>query len=271
MKHHIAISILRQLLLLVVFTILMTASPARAEEVLRVAFSEHPPWKVLDENGEPDGIDIEMLRLLAARLDLKLEFVHFPFKRCLKMVEIGEIDVMTGVLHRPERDRLFHFIAPPYKTTSNKAFFALKGRKPHLKEHEDLYSLHIGTGLGAKYHPAFDNDPLIKKYPTTTPGLTIRMLLAGRIHAFIMTEATGEYRIAKQGLSDRIVKLDYGYRDPQSVHMVLSKASPHAERLPEFNQAMKELVEGGSLTRCKTRFYQSLAPQQNATDNQSLK
>lgn len=245
---------------LILIAVILTATPVMAEEILRVAFDEHPPWKILDEKGRPTGVDIELLRLVAERLELKLEFVRYPFKRSLRMIELGEVDIMTGVLHRPEREAMFHYMEPPYKSNSDKAFFALKGHNLHVRRHNDLHTLHIGTQLGHKYYPEFDQDNQIEKHPVRKVDLNIKMLLDKRIDAFIITEATGEYHIAKLDLTDRIVKLDYAYRNPQPVYMVLSKISPYADRLHEFSQTLKEIVGNGTVDRLKKEFYNSLTP-----------
>jgi len=233
----------------------LLAAPTHARDsVLRIGFSEHPPAKILNAHGLPDGADIRLLRALTEQLDLKLEFHHVPFKRGLKMMENGEIDLMTGVLKRPDREKYLHFIEPAYKNKSNKIFFVLKGNEHLITRHEDLRTLRIGTGLGASYYPEFDNDKRIRKDPVANADLNIRMLLAERIDAFIMTESAGDYRIARLGLSDKITKADFAHRDQQNVYMVLSKKSVFAHRLGEFNEIMNNLIQDGTADQIRTHF-----------------
>lgn len=245
---------------LLFFLLLSLPAPA-GPNTLKVAFSEHEPWKILDRNGRPDGIDIRLLRTMAEEMGLELRFAHYPFKRGLKMLETGEIDLMVGVLRRPDREAYLHFIEPPYKNSSNKAFFVRKGDEGRIRTYEDLYSLRIGTGLGAKYFPRFDHDRFIDKHPVSDPDLNIRMLLAERVDAFVMTESTGEFRVAQQGKLDEISKAEYVHRESQGVYMVLSKSSRLAGRIGEFNQTMRKLVEAGAMDAIKQRFYEDLAQQ----------
>lgn len=242
-----------------VATFLLMAVPARAEDnLLRVAFSELPPWKVILPDGTPGGIDIELLRMLAEKMECRLKFVNLPFKRGLKMLEHGEMDIMIGVLKRPDRETYLHFLQPAYKNESNKAFFVLKGRERLIKRYEDLRPMTIGTQLGVCYFPRFDQDTNLQKHPLKTGEQHINMLLAGRIDAFIMTESTGEYSLAKQDLDRTIAKADYVHREEQEVYVVLSKKSPQAHRLSEFNRALAELVESGAMPTLKERFYREL-------------
>ncbi|BDQ33681.1 hypothetical protein JCM14722_12230 [Pseudodesulfovibrio portus] len=229
--------------------------PAPAESgVLRVSFNPLPPWKVLGDDGTPGGIDIEFLHLLAKRMDLALDFVQLPFKRGLKMVEHGEIDLMVGVLRRPEREGYAHFLTPPYKNRTNKAVYVLKGREDTITRYEDMRSLVIGTQLGSKYFPRFDSDAAIEKSEVKTIDLNIKMLRAGRIDAFINTEASADYLLARIGLTNVIGKARYAYHEHQDVHMILSKRSPHAYRVAEFDKVMRDLVEHGEFERIKDDF-----------------
>lgn len=251
-KHDMA---LRTSTLCLCFLLLLPSLPALAERgVLRVSFNPLPPWKILDDNGTPGGIDIAFLNLLAKRMDLELKLVQLPFKRGLKMVEHGEIDLMTGMLRRPEREEYAHFLTPPYKNRSNKAVYVLKGRENTVTEYEDMHSLIIGTQLGSRYFPRFDGDGAIAKSEVKTMDLNIKMLLAGRIDAFIVTEEAGDHRLARLGLTNVIVKARYAYHDRQGVYMILSKRSPLAARLAEFNRVMRDLVEHGEFERVQREF-----------------
>jgi polar amino acid transport system substrate-binding protein len=247
----------------VAFALVVLLVPATARcagAVLRVSFNELPPWKALGPKGEPTGVDVEFLNVVAGRMGLQVEYVHYPFKRGLKMLELGEVDMMTGVLRRPEREAYLHFIEPPYKNRSSKAFFVLKGREHSITRHEDLHGLRVGTGLGGRYYPCFDDDDAIEKFPVAAQDLCFRMLAAGRVDAVIMTETAGDYRVAQYGYGGRIVKADYVHRDPQGVYLVLSKRSRHAARLEEFGRVARELMDAGVLDEIMARFLRTVMP-----------
>lgn len=248
------------LCLSLVFLLTLQSPGQAATGELRVAFNALPPWKILDDNGRPSGIDIEFLYLLAERMHLTVKFVPLPFKRGLKMVEHGEVDLMVGVLRRPEREVFAHFLSPAYKNKTNKAFFVLKGKENILKEYNDLHHLKIGTQLGSKYFPRFDMDKKIKKVVVKDTELNIKMLLAKRIDAFITTEAAGDYRLAQSGMTNAISKAQYIYHKQQDVFMILSKRSPHTHRLAEFNSVMRDLVENDEFDKISNNFFSVQTP-----------
>lgn len=241
--------------------VLLPTPSQAANKVLRVSFNTLPPWKIINENEHHTGIDIEFLRLFAKRLNLDLEFIDLPFKRGLKTLANGEIDIMIGVLRRAEREQFAHFLMPPYKTGTHKAFYVRKGNEHTITKHEDLHGLIIGTQLGGKYYPSFDADIAIEKAVVTDTELNAKMLLAGRIDAFITTEAVGDYRLNRGGLTNRIAKAHYVYNKQQNVHIVLSRLSLFTPRLDEFNHVLSELIAEGEFERIKKEFLEHQAIQ----------
>ncbi|MBU1002126.1 MAG: transporter substrate-binding domain-containing protein [Proteobacteria bacterium] len=225
-----------------------------AQQSLRVAFSELPPWKIAGPNGSKEGIDTELFRLVAERMDLHLEFVEAPFVRGLRMLENGTVDVMTGVLRRADRETYLDFVEPPYRRYSNKAFYLKKGQGQLIRCYTDLYDLTIGVGREEKYFPTFDHDPLIHKEAVSNGRLNIKKLLHGRFDAFIQTEAAADYLIREMGLEDQIEKAPFVYRKVQPVYIVISKLSPLAERRAELSCIVRELLQSGEYDRLRWKY-----------------
>ncbi|WP_319584991.1 transporter substrate-binding domain-containing protein [uncultured Pseudodesulfovibrio sp.] len=235
--------------------LVLSPIPSKAEDgVLRVALDPFPPWKYLNSIGEPCGMDVDFIDVLAKRMGLKVEYFMYPFSRALYLLEYGEADMMSGVLRREEREAYLHFLQPPYKEHSDKAFYMLRGRKDLLQKYDDLHRLRIGTQNGTSYFPVFDHDPKISKIATHSFELNLRMLLANRIDAVINTEVAGDFELSKLGLQREVVKAPYIYREKQDVYIVLSKKSPLADRLDEFNTVMADLVREGAFQRIVTRY-----------------
>jgi ABC-type amino acid transport substrate-binding protein len=73
---------------------------------------DYPPFSYIDENGNPKGLDVDLMRAIAAKEHLKLDFKFSKWDRALAMLESGEVDVLVGVLFTPERLRKFNFTIP---------------------------------------------------------------------------------------------------------------------------------------------------------------
>lgn len=187
-------------------------------------------------------------------MGLEITFIRPPFKRGLRMMETGQVDLMTGLLRRPEREVYLAFIDPPYKTHSNKAFYRVRTGDIRVRTYEDLAGLRIGTGIGTRYFPRFDNDQDLIKIPIPKNQSNFQKLLRGHLDLVIYTETTGDYQLARLGLRDRIVKTAYLYQKENPVYFGMSKESPFLKKSAEFGSHTRELLEQGLLEQIKKGF-----------------
>jgi signal transduction histidine kinase len=66
-----------------------------------------PPFSSFDPQGKISGIDVDIVKLLAARTGLHLEFVETPtWSETLRKAGTGEIDFIGGIAHTEDRERL---------------------------------------------------------------------------------------------------------------------------------------------------------------------
>jgi len=56
-----------------------------------------------------EGGAIELMRMIAADLDLQLKYVHYPWKRSLQHLALGSIDLILGIYKTSERARLYQY------------------------------------------------------------------------------------------------------------------------------------------------------------------
>jgi polar amino acid transport system substrate-binding protein len=234
------------------------------ENTLRVQVHHFGPWKVIQDNQKISGIDLEFLQLIAKEMQLKIKFITAPFKRGLVMMEQGNIDVMTGLLKRPDREAYINYIDPPYKTASNKTFYVLKGQGSSIQTYEDLYKLNrIGVGDGGKYFKRFDADDKLNKKilvgnPSTFLEKIVDLLLIKRIDAFCQTESVMDYYLINNKLQDRIEKTAFVYSKPIKVYMGISKKSPFMDRKEEFQGHLERLLKEGWMDKIKSDFFNKL-------------
>jgi ABC-type amino acid transport substrate-binding protein len=62
---------------------------------MRVGVSEHPPWTRW-EDGEPSGIEVQLLRDLGNRLDARIQWRRGAESELVEALERGELDVVIG-------------------------------------------------------------------------------------------------------------------------------------------------------------------------------
>ena len=126
--------------LFILILLLVYASPLLAQEQAswpathltleeRTWLKEHPLLRVSSEpdyapidfqiDGKPAGYSIDYVKLLAERLDIKLEFVQESWANLLEKAKRRELDIIHTIFNTPkEREEYLHF-TKPYKETVN--------------------------------------------------------------------------------------------------------------------------------------------------------
>ncbi len=223
-----------------------------AQEEMRVGFGNLPPWKMNNDN-RAEGAGADIVKAIGKKLNLKVVFKLLPFKRSLKYLKNGDVDIMTGLLRKAEREEYIFFIDPPYKKKSNKVFYVLKGNKTLITKYEDLYPLSIGTKLGNKYFPRFDSDKKLTKESAISNNLNILMLLKKRIDALIITDSSGDYLIHNMGYEDKFEKAIFGYTKNNPVYIGLSKKSHMANH--KSITIISTMIKSGEIDKVISNFF----------------
>lgn len=203
----------------------------------------------------PDGLDAQILKAVANRANLEIFFQNAPFKRRLLMMKNGDLDLICGLLKRPERETYIRYIQPAYKTRSDTVFFVPKGRAATIQTYEDLAPLKIGTVIGAKYFPRFDRDLSLNKEAVHLHSMNFSKLCLGRIDTLISNEGAGIEFIHKMKLSDQIELADYRCSREKSVYFGLSKKSRHMAKIRTLESVIRQMVDSGQIGKIIRNFY----------------
>ncbi len=83
--------------------------PAFAGQKVRVGIYQNPPKVMVDENGQPAGIFVDVIKYVAQAEDWDVEFVSGTWVEGLDRLTAGEIDLMTDVANTAERAENFSF------------------------------------------------------------------------------------------------------------------------------------------------------------------
>ena len=87
--------------------------------MLRVGYHpDHLPYSFFNQQQHLVGLDVELMHRLAARLQVRLEFVPYAYDTVVEQLETGEIDVAVGgLIMMPERLLQVGF-TQPYQTAT---------------------------------------------------------------------------------------------------------------------------------------------------------
>ncbi len=245
-------------MILLIIGIILNPQTSRSKDLVVAAFNIPPFYMLNDPSVEKihvEGIHVEIIKEIAARLKVNVEYEECGWARCLDWMEQGKLDLMPYLLKKPDREKYMLYIDPPYFQTTYNTFYLNKGKGHLVKKYEDLYQFEeIGVVNQARYFPRFDNDSKLKKYKVTSSIHQLRMLKERHIKIIIGQQLAYDYLISKQGFSNYTEKAHYKYKKSNPGFMAISKKSPFAKQIHQFNRVMKELVTEGVIEDIKKQF-----------------
>jgi len=234
----------------------LAPGPSRAQDqsVLIVALSSLPPWKMVLDTG-PAGIDVDILREAAARMNVGLEFRNGEFRDCLKWMKTGQVDIMTGLLMVPEREDFLTYVTPPYSTRTTSAFYALKKRAPQIDHYENLRYVRVGVKRGEKHFPQFDIDPEVRKTQVASLAEGFDKLIHEHYGTFIANELQADWWLAEHTATARLVaKAPLKYQGYQDMYFAFSNQSAHAERADQLGKTLVAMIQDGTIDAILDRY-----------------
>ena len=82
------------------------------QQIIKVGIYDNPPKIFVDEDGAPDGIFIDILKKIAVKENLGVEYFFGEWSQLLIMLKNGEIDVLPDVAYSQERASVYSLSQP---------------------------------------------------------------------------------------------------------------------------------------------------------------
>ena len=90
-----------------------TDGPGRDHVVVRGDWG-YPPFEYLNESGEPDGFNVEIMTHIAEVMNLDIRIRLGPWEEVREELETGRIDALAGMYKTAARDRYVDFSIPHF-------------------------------------------------------------------------------------------------------------------------------------------------------------
>lgn len=123
------------------------ASPIKTDfpEKITIAYNVGNPPLKFNNQGNADGILIDIWRLWSEKTGVKVEFKEAVFAHTLEMVKDGRADVHAGLFYTKERDRIFDYTSSIIDTDY---FIYYHESISGIGKLEDLFPFRIGVPQG---------------------------------------------------------------------------------------------------------------------------
>ena len=246
--------------LLAVLFSLGAAVPAGAADLLatvkqrgtlRIAMEgTYPPFNFKDQkSGQLSGYDVDVARLIAAKMGLKAEFVATEWSAILAGLGAGKYDVIVSQVGiTPKRQQAFDF-STPY-TYSSPQLIVRKDEKATYASLDSLKGKKLGVGQGSIFEQQAKavTGISVKSYPAAPENL--QDLASGRIDAALNDSLMVAYLLKNSALP-----IKAGPR----VGKVEQMGIPFAKGNPQFKAALDktlaDIAADGSLKAASVKWF----------------
>ena len=223
----------------------------RARGVLRIAVEgTYPPFNFKDpKTGHLTGYDVEVARLVAARMKLKPQFVFTEWSAVLPAVTSGKVDAaISQVIITPEREQ-FHDFSVPYTYSG----FQLIVRKNERASYRSLADLK-GRKLGVRQGSVFEQRARavkgieVRTYPAVPENL--QDLAFGRIDASLDDSLMVSYLLKHSELP---IKAGPRVGEPVRIGVAFRKGNPDFKAA--IDKILNEARADGTLRRLSFKWF----------------
>jgi len=246
--------------LLAVLFSLGAAVPAGAADLLatvkqrgtlRIAMEgTYPPFNFKDQkSGQLSGYDVDVARLIAAKMGLKAEFVATEWSAILAGLGAGKYDVIVSQVGiTPKRQQAFDF-STPY-TYSSPQLIVRKDEKATYASLDSLKGKKLGVGQGSIFEQQAKavTGISVKSYPAAPENL--QDLASGRIDAALNDSLMVAYLLKNSALP-----IKAGPR----VGKVEQMGIPFVKGNPQFKAALDktlaDIAADGSLKAASVKWF----------------
>jgi len=218
---------------------------------LVLATGNYIPFEFLDgKTNKMVGYDIDLMRLMAEKLGVKLEVVDMDFTSLIPTLQAGKADVVCAAMYiKPAREEVVDFAKPYMKTGM---VLVVPASNTTIKSTDDLTGLRVGAKMGATSEAVLQD--MLKagaKFEIVSYNETVDYMLdleTGRIDAAVNDLLNQlEFNKTKKGL--KIVGKPF-----TSAELGIAVRDGDAELLAFINDCLDEFKADGTMEKLYTKW-----------------
>lgn len=229
--------------LLTLFPFFALGVTAQADTVKIVSDTAYAPFEFKDSDQTYKGIDVDIINKVAEIKGWDIDMSFPGFDAAVNAVQAGQADaIMAGMTKTSEREKVFTMSDTYYDT---KVVIATT-KANTISKYEQLKGKKVGvkTGTAAQRFLEKNKDKYGYTLKTFDTGdLMYNSLSAGDVDAVMDDQPVIEYAI-NQGQN---LKISMKGEAVGSFAFVVKKGSKHEHLVTEFNEALAQMKEDGSL------------------------
>lgn len=203
----------------------------------------YPPYEFINEQGEPDGFNVELFKLIANDLGLKYELSLNPWIKVRKELEQGEIDMVLGLMVSEERSSKIIFGVPHSLMTHG----LFTHKSSDIRAFDDIRDRTVVVQTGDLMHDFLLENHYTDHLTTVTTQLeALKLVDEGYYDAAIVGNFQGSHLIRKQKLHNVVLRTSN------------IKPNPYAMAVSKGNEQLLMLLDKGLLNLKESGEYDKL-------------
>lgn len=236
--------------ILVLFFCFLIVTPSLVQAYTAVGDNNYPPQIFINQEGTPDGYDIEVLRLIEAKNKITFKIKLMVWDEAKKEVMDGKADILIGVNKTPEREVYFDF-SEPY--LENRMVIFVLNDNFFIHGPEELKDRRVGVQRGDLAEEFLrKNYPAMNLYYFDNQLDALDALQKGKIDAVVGNYFTGYYWINKYGISGKIKVVG---KPILTTNYCFAVKKGNKEVLAELNSGIKAIKLSGDLKKLQDEWF----------------
>ncbi len=223
----------------------------KARGALKVALEgTYPPFNYKDQkSGELAGYDVDVARLLAGKLGVKVEFVSSEWASILAGLSANKYDVIISQVGiNPKRELAFDFTVP--YIYSMPQLIVRKNEQASYKTLADLKGKKLGVGQGSVYEQQAKAVPGIEVRSYAAAPDTMSDLANGRLDAALNDSLMSAYLLK---ISRLPIKAGAQVGAVERMGIPFQKGNPLFKQA--LNKALADAAADGSLKAISLKWF----------------
>lgn len=237
---------------LIGLALLLGLGQARADDNLRIAISDWPPY--VETTAPSQGLAIEIVRTALDRIGYDMALTDEPWSRTLEGATIGVYDALAAAWYNPQRGRLFLF-SQPYLINEIK-FIKRRGSPFQFRTMDDLRGQVIGIVKDYAYDDRFDQARGLTRFVNNHVLENLLLMLQGQVDVTLDDERVLSYEIDQYMANSRdrfeILPEPFARR---GLCFAMSRQHPKArEIIRNFDAEIREMQADGTFRQILAKY-----------------
>ena len=236
---------------LVVFSISFSwCKPAQNDTIVFGSDQFYPPFEYLNKKGEPVGFNIDLIRMVAQKMNTGLKIKLGNWEQIRRELEVNRTVDISDMYYSPSRDSFVDY-AIPHEISFDEIYLH-KEAKP-IKKIEELTGKKVAVQKASTMEDyILSNYPGIKTIPTETEFEALKLVSDKKIDAAIVAQITGKLAIEKYNIKNIV---SYGHLIfPRKFGFVVKEGN--TELLEKIDVALAELINSGEVEKLRVKWFE---------------